>query len=516
MIQHNLIDSAIMSRIVGMPVSRQDFVLREDRTKDLAPGVIWRRRRFQFMVEEPTGPRMEGLCINEITIDSHAHATISPRLAGEYPHLLDLKEVENAYWATTFAKGALRDNSAANVRQSRLYVNMAGVFFQDDAAQREKLLATLKRAQAAGNYDARYLDELDELDPQWVEHPAGGYDVARFLPAFPASRLVQSSSNILAATNAGYFLNFPEEYDDGVSALHQPLGGHMVKGRLLSPPWIARPGFIGFSDGTIVESIYGPEEIELLIDGLAPLRLHQGNFSTPVHGSVWRFFDQAEFPAPQGGAALFFTGTTLVGVEPARAKVTPPRGGVIVVLEGAHAEAVLGPNGGRRVSLRLSPRNGGTPEWMISAGPFLVRNSVAVPSDHMLAEPNAGEFRPMGPAPTRFPFDVNKTRAPRTGIGRTSNGGMKIVVVDGRRSGEHSCGVTLEGLANLMAWVGCDSAINLDGGGSSVMAIEGADQEDRLRENLPYCVVNIPSDDGGKERIVPIFVVVEGLDKQTK
>jgi hypothetical protein len=513
---HNLIDSAVMSRILGMNVLRQDFNLTEDHTKDLAPGVMWRRRRFQFLVEEtgPNGPvtRQEALCVNETTIDSHAQATISPRLAAEYSHLLELPEVENAYWATTFAKGALRDSSVANVRESRLYVNMAGVFFEQDAMRREELLAALGEAQKATAFDDRFLDELEELDPRWVEQPAGGYGVARFLPAFPSSRLVQSSSNILAATNAGYFLNFPEEYDDGVSALHQPLGGHMVKERLLSPPWIARPGFIGYDDGSIVEGVYGPDLVELCVEGLAPLALHKGHFAEPHHGAVWRSFDQSEFPAPEGAAALLFTGSTLVAVKPAESRPKPPKGGVMVLLEGAHAQAVLGAGGARIVSLRLRATRPAKAVWMISAGPFLVRNSVAVPSDHMLAEPNAGEFRPLGPAPTRFPFDVDRTRAPRTALGRTSSGGMKLLVVDGRRGGEHSCGVTLEGLAGLAAWVGCESAINLDGGGSSVMAIEGAGPEDRLRENLPYCVVNIPSDDGDRERIVPILVVVEAKD----
>ncbi|MBI1290791.1 hypothetical protein GC173_06050 [bacterium] len=515
-LSHNLIDSAVMSRILGMNVLRQDFQLTEDHTKNLAPGVFWRRRRFQFLVEEqgPNGPatRHEGLCVNELTIDSHAKATISPRLAGEYPDLLELPEVENAYWATTFAKGALRDNSASNVKESRLYVNMGGIFFEEDAARREELLAALAEAEKATAFEERFLDTLAELDPRWVEQPAGGYAVARFLPAFPASRLVQSSSNILAATNAGYFLNFPEEYNDGVSALHQPLGGHMVKGRVLSPPWISRPGFIGYDDGSIVEGIYGTDLVELHIEGLSPVALHRGHFAEPHHGAVWRFFDQSEFPAPDGAAALMFTGSTLISAVPAAPGLIPPKGGVMVLVEGDHAKAVLATGGTRKVSLKLRTSGAKKPVWMISAGPFLVRNSVAVPSDHMLAEPNAGEFRPMGPAPTRFPFDVEKTRAPRTALGRTSAGGMKMVVVDGRRSGEHSCGVTLEGLASLMAWVGCESAINLDGGGSSVMAIEGAGPEDRLRENLPYCVVNIPSDDGGRERIVPILVMVEGTE----
>ena len=35
---------------------------------------------------------------------------------------------------------------------------------------------------------------------------------------------VQADPDVLVATNAGYFLNFPEEYEAGMSALHQPIG----------------------------------------------------------------------------------------------------------------------------------------------------------------------------------------------------------------------------------------------------------------------------------------------------
>lgn len=513
-LSHNLIDHGVMSRVLGMPVSRTDFVLSEDRSLDLAPGVIWRRRQFRFFVESTDDAgnparRPEALCVNELTLDSHAKAEISPRLAAEYAHLLEFPEVENAYWATTFAKGHLRDSSASNVRESRLYLNMGALYYGADAATRESLLGVLAEVQRTGRMTPEQSEQLAPLDPRFVDQPAGGFGVARYLPAFPASRLVQSSSNILAATNAGFFLNFPEEYDDGYSALHQPLGGHMAHGVLLAPPWIARPGFVGLEDGTILEGIYGPQHMRLLVEGLPAVALHVGHFAEPVHGSVWRFFDQEQFPAPEGAAALLFTGSLLCDIVPARPDLKPPKGGGMILLEGAHAEIALAPGGRSKICLELAPPSGGKPQWMISAGPFLVRNSTPVPSEHMLSEPNAGEFRPLGPAPTRFPFDAGKTRAPRTGLGRTSSGGMKLLVVDGRRSGEHSCGLTLEGLAALMAWVGCESAINLDGGGSSVMAIEGADQAARLRENLPHCVVNIPSDDGGRERIVPIFVVVE-------
>ncbi|MGE5461275.1 MAG: phosphodiester glycosidase family protein [Solirubrobacterales bacterium] len=97
-------------------------------------------------------------------------------------------------------------------------------------------------------------------------------------------------------------------------------------------------------------------------------------------------------------------------------------------------------------------------------------------------------------------------RHPRTGLG-VSEGCederpetrcvLFYVVVDGRQSG-WSLGMTLQAFARLMRRVGASSAINLDGGGSSTMAVNGE-------------VVNRPS--LGNERPVPAaFLVLRRSD----
>ena len=48
---------------------------------------------------------------------------------------------------------------------------------------------------------------------------------------------------------------------------------------------------------------------------------------------------------------------------------------------------------------------------------------------------------------------------------------MLMVTIDGRKEG--STGVTLKELANIMKDLGCYEAINLDGGSSTVMYVDG-------------------------------------------
>ena len=90
-------------------------------------------------------------------------------------------------------------------------------------------------------------------------------------------------------------------------------------------------------------------------------------------------------------------------------------------------------------------------------------------------------------------------RHPRSALGLDkSRRFLLLVVVDGRRAG-HSDGVTLHELATLMKQQGCQQAINLDGGGSSIMLA-------RDEETQSLTTINRPSD--GTHRPIPTMIGV--------
>ena len=65
------------------------------------------------------------------------------------------------------------------------------------------------------------------------------------------------------------------------------------------------------------------------------------------------------------------------------------------------------------------------------------------------------------------------TRHPRTAVAFVPrDGSLWLAVVDGRQ-GAYSSGMTLDELTRVLEAVGATEAINLDGGGSSVMVVEG-------------------------------------------
>jgi exopolysaccharide biosynthesis protein len=88
---------------------------------------------------------------------------------------------------------------------------------------------------------------------------------------------------------------------------------------------------------------------------------------------------------------------------------------------------------------------------------------------------------------------TNKARHPRTAVGLDATRKTLILLVtDGRKPGI-AIGMSYDELAAEMVRLGCREALNLDGGGSSVMAVRGAGSKDLK-------ILNQPTD--GKERAV--------------
>lgn len=86
------------------------------------------------------------------------------------------------------------------------------------------------------------------------------------------------------------------------------------------------------------------------------------------------------------------------------------------------------------------------------------------------------------------------TRHPRTAVGvEPARDVLWLVVVDGRQAG-YSLGMTLPELANLFEALGVPEALNLDGGGSSVMVVRGR-------------AASRPSDEAGERPVVNALVL---------
>jgi exopolysaccharide biosynthesis protein len=103
---------------------------------------------------------------------------------------------------------------------------------------------------------------------------------------------------------------------------------------------------------------------------------------------------------------------------------------------------------------------------LVSGGPRLIKGGIPYISKHE----------------EKFKQDIASGRAARTAIGFTQQGELLLVTVDGLPKDHHkrkesedkiSLGATLEELSNLMLYLGAFEAMNLDGGSSSTMVVNG-------------------------------------------
>jgi exopolysaccharide biosynthesis protein len=86
-----------------------------------------------------------------------------------------------------------------------------------------------------------------------------------------------------------------------------------------------------------------------------------------------------------------------------------------------------------------------------------------------------------------------ETRHPRTAVAKLNDGKFVMITVDGRQPGV-SVGMTLQEVAEYILLLGATDAMNLDGGGSTTMFLDGK-------------VVNTPSDKEGERKVSDAILV---------
>jgi hypothetical protein len=272
----------------------------------------------------------------------------------------------------------------------------------------------------------------------------------------------------IAAVNADFFLFTPP----GV-----PVGAHIERGVMLSGP-IARPVFAMSANRTPFigrltvsgEMLTSHGNIALQTWNRPTARLSgviDSHWGIPLDSTVvktaWlltptgaRSADMrfVATPLPESRAALAL-GDTLLAVN-----VPALRRGDTV-----------------RVTHTLAPLS---PTFAVGGFPVLLRDSTVVNDVDSVS--NAG-FRGLNP---------------RTAIGYANHGRrLLIAVIDGRQP-KYSMGMSLRQTADLFRALGATNAVNLDGGGSSAMAVRAASTSgSEVRTRL----VNHPSDSVGERPV---------------
>ena len=298
----------------------------------------------------------------------------------------------------------------------------------------------------------------------------------------PAQMANQSSA--IAAINGDFF-----SFSQGA-----PIGIMVRNGELLDTPFKARATFgwgpneaaVAMCSTTV--SMTPEDGKEAKVDEVnQPVGQNQIALYTPAEGT-------AQLTGSHVAVMLTVTSpiwspsssiqATVDGVLPDATEAKVPDGKALLVGTGDKMSMMQGLRIGQKMIFQLQTLGF---DWekienVIGGGPVLLRDSkIAIDAES-----------------EGFPASFFAKRHPRTAIGRTVAGDIWLVAIDGRQ--EISAGATLDETARIMLRLGCSDAMNLDGGGSTCLYLQGI-------------TVNRPSD--GVERPVSNGILILGPKLRT-
>lgn len=275
-----------------------------------------------------------------------------------------------------------------------------------------------------------------------------------------------------AAVNGGYYRMKGLLAGDSQGVLQ-------IDGAVLSEPDRGRGAVGFFDDEGVTRAVFGrlsfsgavvfEDEMEIPIDGINRARqaseivLYTSEFHrTTLTGT--------------GGVEVVIDGGRITGIRENEGSTEIPCGGLVLSIGNERVGEVaprLRRGGSAAVEIDLIPllpdpkgRWDGA-DSILGGGPLLLWQG------RRLEEPEKESISTV----------FFRARHPRTAAGVRADGTLVFVTVDGRKPGV-SVGMSIPELTDLMVKLGCVSAVNLDGGGSTTMVIGGH-------------IVNVPTDSNG-------------------
>lgn len=276
-------------------------------------------------------------------------------------------------------------------------------------------------------------------------------------------KMMADRTQAVAAVNASYF---------GLSG--EIIGLLKMNGHIISVPNQTRSAVGIMEDGSLVfdrvaynGTVTLPNDRTVAITGV---NCERGDNDLILYNDYY----DSRTKTNEFGIEYVVSGDTVTAINPKDSSLT--NGSIVLSAHGSSAEALAELKIGDTVKITqtLGPIYDKA-VYALGAGPTLVKNGAVFLTTTM----------------EEFGSDVAGGRAPRTAMATTKNGHILMVVVDGRQ--QHSIGMTLLEMASFMREIGAVNALNLDGGGSSEMVLNGE-------------IVNLPSD--GRERRVGDALVI--------
>ncbi len=246
-------------------------------------------------------------------------------------------------------------------------------------------------------------------------------------------------TNSIVAVNGAFFL--PQT--------GCPLGTMMVDKKLYTGPVFNRVAMGFFDDGFKMDRVKLNASLKCGWNSIKIDNINQPRMSVGFTLCYTPDWGQMSPSTPKNGLQVVVSDGKIISKGTQRCPI--PLNGYVLVGPATNLSSL-------KINDRVSLDVKTLPEWenvnhIISGGPYLVKDGqvyVDIQDQKLLAIGG---------------------RNPRTAIGYTKDNRFIIITADGREGS--SIGMTLKELAYYMQKLGCVNAMNLDGGGSTVMYVNG-------------------------------------------
>lgn len=246
-------------------------------------------------------------------------------------------------------------------------------------------------------------------------------------------------NNSIVAINGTYF-----KQDSGV-----PLGTMMIDKKIITGPIYDRVAMGIFDNHYDMARIQLKATLKTWCDSIKVDNINQPRMLATYTIAYTPEWGKTAPPSPKYGMQVAVSNNKVSEISTSALKI--PQDGYVVVGPAKNLDKLkLGEN----INFDVAT----IPNWenvnhIISGGPYLVKDN------QIYIDAAAQKLGSIG------------GRNPRTAVGYTADNHIIIVTVDGRE--KSSVGMTLTELANFMKSIGCYNAMNLDGGGSTVLYVNG-------------------------------------------
>lgn len=282
----------------------------------------------------------------------------------------------------------------------------------------------------------------------------------RIMPVSSDFGFLSSGKEHAVKTNSSFFIMDMFDLGSVYDVIGTPIGLQAKNGEVFSPPLYGREALIVRKNGSVSVEIPTLRKLAFYIYGM--------EFLPDKNCRVFERSERRKTPKSKH-TELVIIGNTVAAVKSGGKTEIPSSGFVLRISEAAAKDIEPG--------AAVVYRGAEDVEFAVQIGNSTIINGVKTPG---FISPFSNIYKPLSinTPPSLYPLDYKKARAPRMVIGADKENRPMILWLEGAGKngytpGADSCGASLSETAEICEKLGLFNAVNMDGGGSAQILLNG-------------------------------------------